>query len=435
MRVEEIVGRVIEFPFFIFVMLVLSRRRFSDKTTLLAVAALAALYMLVSYVFLFNWYGVIYAHPALDLAYRTAHILLMALAALCLTRQRFVQSLYIMASAYVTITVIDVLAVACRMAAGLPEFAAKCLLYLIICLLIYRARKPFTGILNQTKKGWWLLCSVPLFLIVNFLLLSALPVSLSHNPSALIGALILCGTTVIIYITFFYMMWQLYKQSQLEQNVMALRLSVTALENRNELIRRGEEQFAVFKHDLRHITRMLSDCLERGDWDSVKELLARLDENADSVLTIPARDYTGNQLLDAVLGFYLEQAREWHIEVATHTEPTDRIPADMTELAVVLANALENAVNACRLMPEDAPRVIRLDGRRRGAQYFVEIANTFLPDTVIIDSETGLPRSHPSESGDGHGLGCQSIAYFARKYNAPLQFQIENGWFHMRMLL
>lgn len=87
----------------------------------------------------------------------------------------------------------------------------------------------------------------------------------------------------------------------------------------------------------------------------------------------------------------------------------------MTELTVVMANALENAVDACKRLPDDTLRTIRLDGQRRGRQYFLELANT-CDGEMAFESDTGRPANYEA----GHGLGSQSIAYFARKNNAVL---------------
>jgi signal transduction histidine kinase len=388
--------------------------------------------MLVSYLIIRNFHYVIYAYPALDLTFNIVNILLMALAALCLTRLRFVQNLFLMASTYVVITVINVLAAVSQLTVGVPEINARILLYIGFSLLIYRARKPFTGIFLQTKKGWWLLCSVPLILIGNFLLISAVPVTLSQNPAAIPAALILCGTTVIIYITFFFMMWEMYKQNQAEQDVMALRLSVSALEHQNELIRRSEQQYALLRHDLRHFTGMMSGCLDNGDANGMRELLAGLNQSANSILTM--HTFFGHTLLDVIINHYMELSREAGIEMTVSAEPLDNVAVDKTELAVVFANALENALKACLEMPLEAHQAIRFDGRRQGAQYFLEIVNTYAA-AVEIDTETGLPvgRTH---GGEKRGLGCKSIDYFARQNGAVLQFQADaDGWFHMRMLV
>jgi len=87
-------------------------------------------------------------------------------------------------------------------------------------------------------------------------------------------------------------------------------------------------------------------------------------------------------------------------------------------------------VRECGQSRDGEPRIIRLDGRKRGRQYFLEIANTY-DGEVCFDSETGLPAS----KGNGHGIGSRSIAYFAEKNGATLQYHLEGRWFHLRLLM
>jgi signal transduction histidine kinase len=408
----------IEFPFFMMVTLFLSNMRYGVKTTLTVAGLVTALYMPAG----------IFLYPSPDMTYRAAGIVIMTLTALCLTRQRWVHSIFIMASAYMLITVADALSAIGYLVLEWRIIFSQSLLYGILLPLIYIARRPVKGILAQTKKGWWLLCSVPIFMIGCFLLLSAVPVTLAQNPARIPAALIFCGTSIIIYITFFYMMWQLYKQSLLEQNVIALRMAVSDLEHQNELIQQNERRYALFRHDVRHITQMVDGSLAQNDIRGAREWLQPLMENVAAEASYPARNFTGHKLPDAVLSRYIEQAAALGIDIKVRIN-MGKISADMTELAVVLANALENAVKACT-----PGGVIRIDGQQRGAQFFLEIANTYSGD-VAIDAETGLPTGPAAEDGREHGLGSQSIAFFAEKNGAVLQYQIEGGWFRLRLLI
>jgi hypothetical protein len=281
-------------------------------------------------------------------------------------------------------------------------------------------------------------------------LISAVPVTLAQNPARIPAALIFCGTSIIIYITFFYMMWQLYKQNQLEQNILALRMSVSDLERQNELIQQSEKRYALFRHDVRHITEMLSSCLAQNDTAGAAQWLKPLTQNVSADISYAARVFTGHKMPDAVLSRYTERAAGQGIDMRVRIN-MGKINVDMAELAVVLANALENAVKACMQIPtaeeiktgadgkyvEKKPRVIRVDGQQRGAQFFLEIANTFEKE-VILDPDTGLPsglEDDTEDDGREHGLGSQSIDFFAKKHKAVLQYQIENGWFRLRLLI
>ena len=95
-----------------------------------------------------------------------------------------------------------------------------------------------------------------------------------------------------------------------------------------------------------------------------------------------------------------------------------------------MSNALENAIHACNKQPDGEKRAIRVQGHKAGTQFFFEIANTFT-GKVQFDAGTGLPVSKEK----GHGVGSKSIAFFAQKYGAALEYSQNENWFHLRLLL
>ena len=95
------------------------------------------------------------------------------------------------------------------------------------------------------------------------------------------------------------------------------------------------------------------------------------------------------------------------------------------ELSVVFANAIENAVNAVKELPEDM-RVVQIKRISR-PQLMLQIRNP-------IGSPVHFGKdSIPVASGDGHGIGTWSIEQYCQKNNAVSEYFIEDGWFVFRL--
>jgi hypothetical protein len=133
-------------------------------------------------------------------------------------------------------------------------------------------------------------------------------------------------------------------------------------------------------------------------------------------------------MINAVLSYYMESARKEGIQVSTRLDIPQKLPVDEMELSSALANAMENARNACRLMPPGTEPSIELVCVSR-QQFVFECANTF-SGRIDFDKK-GCPVSRMDE----HGIGTKSIAAFARKHNAILDYQTEGGIFRMRILM
>jgi len=227
-------------------------------------------------------------------------------------------------------------------------------------------------------------------------------------------------------------MRHLHDRTTLEQHMAAMKVLVASLEQQDETTQLQRKAEAMFRHDMRHWGQMLLTMLDNNELSAAKEIIqsvARQVEEIDKQKYM--REMTGVRLIDAVLCHYMEVGRISGVAVDINMHRIDEINADMTELAVTLSNALENAINACKNMPPTLPRKVAAGGRYHGSQYFIEVANTTRSE-VRIDPKTALPIR---AAGAGDGLGTQSIQYFVQKHNAQLTYEYHNGWVYMRLLI
>ena len=98
-----------------------------------------------------------------------------------------------------------------------------------------------------------------------------------------------------------------------------------------------------------------------------------------------------------------------------------------TELATVIANALENAINACEHVEEDGRyidiQVITVP------HFMIQISNSF--NGQIEFDEKGVPANTDEE----HGFGMRSIVAFCEKNEAFYEFKVEKNRFALRIAL
>ena len=128
-----------------------------------------------------------------------------------------------------------------------------------------------------------------------------------------------------------------------------------------------------------------------------------------------------------MLSSYFEQAGHQGIRVEASISLPDTLSAEEGELAIVVANSLENAIHAnLELPPEQREircKMVGLPG------IMLEISNPCTGD-VSFDSN-GLPVTRQ----EGHGLGIQSISAFCKKNGAVCHFDLIDGWFRFRLIL
>ncbi len=176
-------------------------------------------------------------------------------------------------------------------------------------------------------------------------------------------------------------------------------------------------------HDMRHHFNALSDMLERGQTDEMKEYLSNM------ISTTAKREnkmYCANMVINGLLQYYIGIASDEGIVCSVQAECRDMEiePSDMT---VLLGNAMENAINACRKY--DGDKWIDIQIGTVGNSLAIEISNCC--NEIRLDrhfnTEDGfLPAEAFVSSRRGGGCGLGSIANTVRKYGGSARFRF-NG--------
>ncbi len=100
---------------------------------------------------------------------------------------------------------------------------------------------------------------------------------------------------------------------------------------------------------------------------------------------------------------------------------------DIYDIAVILNNALENAIEACcRTTCCDAAveKQIKLHSYVKGSLFFIEVENDF-SEEIVIEQNSGLLVSS-KENGKLHGLGLSNIQRCATKYMGDIDIVISD---------
>ena len=232
--------------------------------------------------------------------------------------------------------------------------------------------------------------------------------------------------------TIFYVLFQdLLRYYAVSRDRTVLNAQVTAMAAHQDRARRQELREEQSLSRLRvHLDR-LEEQVRQGELSEALDLALQLEGKTSRALGPPLfRRYADDTILNSVLEEYASLAEEAGISARIQLDLPQRLALDRTALAVVLSNALENAVRACLAQPEGFPREIRLFTRNTPEQLFLQIENScFRP--VAFEPDTGLPVVRT----EGHGYGTRSIAAFARRSGGSLRFSWREGVFQLQLLI
>lgn len=203
-----------------------------------------------------------------------------------------------------------------------------------------------------------------------------------------------------------------------------LQLATTGMAARLQLMEAASARNSRAAHDRRHFNRVLSTLLERGQ---TAEAMALLHGEERARPEFP-KVFCENPAVNAAVSHYAGLAEQAGIPARIDLDIPATLAVDALELSMVVANLLENALQACQRLPAGRQPAIRFIGRHAG-RLLLEIENSCGPEAALDGS--GMPVVR----GEGHGIGSKSVAAFAKKHDAELLYRVENGSFRVRLLV
>lgn len=173
------------------------------------------------------------------------------------------------------------------------------------------------------------------------------------------------------------------------------------------------EQTKAFRHDIKNHLLILDGMLRKGQLEESRTYLQKLDAMS-TALFFPYQ--TGNPVVDILLGEKLGLAAASHMKTNVSVVLPKSCGIEDVDWCVIFANALDNALNACRAL--EGERQMSISGKRQGDFYLLEFQNTCAEQTEVK-----------------MGTGLSNIQSVAEKYHGAILMQQENGTFSLSVLL
>ncbi|MBE6910395.1 MAG: GHKL domain-containing protein [Ruminococcaceae bacterium] len=217
--------------------------------------------------------------------------------------------------------------------------------------------------------------------------------------------------------------------------VKAMMLSAETQE-RNRILELQESQFltqqrymeatARERHDFRHTIDVISELAEAGDYAELRKYIKAY---ASSLSENELRRYCDNRAVNALVNHYAQMAKQESIELNVSIRMPERVGVSEVDLCGILGNMLENAMLACRELPEDRRRVSLTMTLRAGGALYIVVMNSF---NGVTNQHNGR---YLSTRHRGSGVGLDSVAATAERYDGMAEFRHEDGVFYSDVML
>lgn len=302
---------------------------------------------------------------------------------------------------------------------NITMFVIRILAFPLLEWLIYKKiRVMFIDVQRSTKQGWGHYAAIGAIFYVLMTVMMTSPDAITARPEYLPAMALVFILIPTIYGNIISTLRRHQKMFELQKQEDILRLQVHNMTSRVDDLAVADERFRQERHNLRLKMRVIANLVETKRFD---ELSALMEEYMDTIKKTQVKRYCKNAVIDAALSAFIQNAESRGIRVEVGLDFPDPIPVDATELATVLANAIENAINACEKM-KSGDRYIDIKVLSMPS-FMIRVSNSF--DGTVEFDENEIPQNRE----DGHGFGTRSIVAFCDKHGAFYRFLAEGNVF------
>lgn len=178
------------------------------------------------------------------------------------------------------------------------------------------------------------------------------------------------------------------------------------------------------RHEMRNHMMNIKGLVTNEHYDEVEKYIQALDE---SIQILEYKYATGNPVTDVLINDKYRQMKEIGIRFKLDFKYRGRIL--IYDIAIVLNNLLDNAIEACKKIPRE-DRYITLSLNHKNHFVLITVENAF-DGIVKWGTETKLPETTKLSKDDllEHGLGLKNVKDVANRYYGDLDIRInEHTW-------
>ena len=214
-----------------------------------------------------------------------------------------------------------------------------------------------------------------------------------------------------------------------------LKNQVKNMQEHMEEMERIYSEIRGMKHDMKNTLAVILQ-LSMEEKGELQEYLADLNQTFDR---LDMRFRTGNTVADTLLNMKYHEA----VRLVPDLEmDTDRLvfPQDMKihsyDIGIILGNAVDNAVRACRKLKEKEPEAevfIRFVTLQKGNLLVLKVENSFDGKLVRRPREE-FPMTDKQDK-ENHGMGLANIKNTVEKYHGAMDYMVKGRVFILSMMM
>ena len=235
---------------------------------------------------------------------------------------------------------------------------------------------------------------------------------------SLMGVLLITFFTGIVYL----------KNKTLEKEKELLIMHDTMVTQKYTELEKAMEKNQQLSHDLKNHILVLKHFKMEENYEGIDKYIEEIEQH---FFDIKRRVWTGNQIADMLLEQKRTLAEQEGITFTIQAVPIAEWMFDDSETCSLLGNLLDNAIEACMRMDENANKWVSVKIENQKQLLFIKIENSVKKAPVM---EKGRPVSVKGDK-KRHGYGLKNVERVLNKYEGTIAYLSRDKAFQIKLLI
>ena len=310
---------------------------------------------------------------------------------------------------------------------ALGMFISKFLVIFICSFLYYWQRCKQEKMLNELNYRWYfsflIYPAITLVVLIQNYYLILHDEQMVYVRWFVLSSVLLVLSNVVIFLILGEMhrlQMDKLKIELAEQRLAAQEQYYAELTERNKEIKKHI-------HDTKNLLLVLQSYVMQGNIHDAETHLKEMLDNLDS----GTMDYTGNIVLDTVLGAKINEAQKYAVKIVPAIALYGQLNIKVLDLALLLGNALDNAIEATSKINGETKKKIYLTVKLHQDILHIVVKNPVVHPVQIENNSVKTNK----ENAEMHGFGIPNMQTIVQKYKGTLDLRSVDQIFVLNIVL
>lgn len=299
-------------------------------------------------------------------------------------------------------------------------------MFFVIVLSIRRFWR--LGVLQKTERGsnWVILLYTPLIAILTIITFLFSSDQAQTNEQRLLIAISSVGLTFLSLVIFYLAQSITDRQRKIRENDLLkqkVEIEMGSVAALADSFQNQRQMMHDYNNQMDTIRQLLAD----GHCEQACDYVGRIAERVDLTLH---RIRTRNEIIDAVLNQKDIRAKKMGVRLLLEAEDLSGLPMQSDDVVAILANVLDNALEACEHLAEEE-RVVQVKLLYRKGQFIFSAVNPVSERAAITGNHIDTTKGDK----ELHGLGLRNIAAALEKYGATYELFCDENTFQFTTVI